>query len=532
MTMITSSSFGGVTTRLPTVPAGVSLSTPGGTTGPSGGSGGGSAGSGSTGGGTSAALMDIVRSMEGVPKLGCLVVLDLRGNDLRGGVSYIAQVLKRNRTLRSLNLSENKIEVQGLVLLAEALKYNSTLTSLDLSNNPCSSPSLEGIHVLRNALTLNTTLHHLSLAATSLTPQGAIALAEFLPDFPALQHLDLTSNTLDVAGVLALSVGLKVNYGMRCLDLSIVPGEEEMARLCREILKICLRNTEKAQAAGQARAGKVAEGMLSPMLEDVPVPSITGSGTSSGGVWDPIEHSALAREANVNINATAAAGVDPAGRIGVWKMTPMQVMAAARECADEFAAGVGGEEGVRRAREVRAVLVEMIRTERDEGVLGEMLVLNDALAPVVGADASPGAGAGAVAERKEGWEEGIRKNMGLGLSIDGEEAKGDAAPEAEGEGDGEGDADGEGDGEGSPAENLSRSWVAEEGEILRKGRVLLSYNELESESGADGEALRQELLEAQVERAPARIVEEQEEETLATEPPQPEDVEDGEEGRT
>lgn len=36
-------------------------------------------------------------------------------------MSYIAQVLKRNRTLRSLNLSENKIEVQGLVLLAEAL---------------------------------------------------------------------------------------------------------------------------------------------------------------------------------------------------------------------------------------------------------------------------------------------------------------------------------------------------------------------------------------------------------------------------
>jgi len=319
---------------------------------------------------------------------------------------------------------------------------------------------------------------------------------------------------------------------MRCLDLSIMPGEEEMARLCREILKICLRNTEKAQAAEEARAGKVAEGMLSPTLEDIPVPSITGSGTTGGGVWEPIEHSALARDAHVNINATTAAGVDPAGRIGVWKMTPEEVMSAARACADEFAAGVRGEEGVRRAREVRSVLVEMIRTERDEGVLGEMLVLNDALASVLGADASAGTEAtvGAVLERKEeSREEEIRKDMGLGLSIDGGKAKDDAAPNAEGET--EGDPEGEGDGDVSPTENLSRSWVAEEGEILRKGRVLLSYNELESESGADGEALRQELLEAQVERAPARIVEEQEEETPASEPPQPEETEDMEEDK-
>lgn len=39
----------------------------------------------------------------------------------QGGIMYIAQVLKRNRTLKILNLSENKIDVPGLVHLAEAL---------------------------------------------------------------------------------------------------------------------------------------------------------------------------------------------------------------------------------------------------------------------------------------------------------------------------------------------------------------------------------------------------------------------------
>jgi hypothetical protein len=39
----------------------------------------------------------------------------------QNGVSYIAQVLKRNRTLKVLNLSENKLDVQGLVQIADAL---------------------------------------------------------------------------------------------------------------------------------------------------------------------------------------------------------------------------------------------------------------------------------------------------------------------------------------------------------------------------------------------------------------------------
>ncbi|CAE6445516.1 unnamed protein product [Rhizoctonia solani] len=492
VTMITSSSLGGVTTRLPPNPPTNASAVP--STGPA---------PGTTGSRTSVALLDIVRSMEGIPKLGCLVSLDLRSNDVRGGVSYIAQVLKRNRTLKTLNLSDNRIEVQGLVQLAEALKYNSTLTSLDLSSNPCSSPSLEGIHAIRNALTLNTTLRHLSLSSTGLTSQGAIALAEFIPDFSSLQHLDLTSNSLDVAGVLALSVGLKVNYELRCLDLSIAPGEEEMARLCREILKICLRNTERAQATEEARAGKLAEGMMSPVLED-----------TASAVWEPIEHSTLARDAQVNINATAAAGVDPASRIGVWKMSPIEVMSAARTCADEFSRGERGEELLKRAREVRSVLVEMIRTEKDETILGQMLVLNDGLVPLLVGAPEP--------------------TVGLGLDVHGEtpaeEAKEEETENVEDVEDVEGEGDVDGDGETSPAENLSRSWVAEEGEILRKSRVLLSPNELESESGADSEALRQELLEAQVERAPARVVEETEEPLVHPEPepePEPEETVEG-----
>jgi protein phosphatase 1 regulatory subunit 37 len=39
----------------------------------------------------------------------------------QSGASYIAQVLKRNRTLKVLNLSDNKIDSSGLMAIAEAL---------------------------------------------------------------------------------------------------------------------------------------------------------------------------------------------------------------------------------------------------------------------------------------------------------------------------------------------------------------------------------------------------------------------------
>ncbi|KAG1850432.1 hypothetical protein F4604DRAFT_1934440 [Suillus subluteus] len=52
----------------------------------------------------------------------------------------------------------------------------------------------------------------------------------------------------------------------------------------------------------------------------------------------------------------------------------------------------------------------------------------------------------------------------------------------------------------------SKSWVEEEGEIFRKGAVLLGPEEMEGEcAGAD---LRLELLEAMVERPPRRVIDE------------------------
>lgn len=197
------------------------------------------------------------RILADLPRVGNLLTLDLKSNDIRGGVVYLAQVLKKNRTLRVLNLSDNNIEMPGLVAVAEALQYNSTLETLDMSHNPCSGPGLEGITTLRTAFALNSNLKRLFLNDTDLSSEAAIALAEFLPEARSLIHLDLAENfDIDIAGVMALAVSLRMNRSLRCLDLNIPPNNPEFARLSQEILQSCVRNTELAQQRAKQKGIK------------------------------------------------------------------------------------------------------------------------------------------------------------------------------------------------------------------------------------------------------------------------------------
>ncbi|KAF8154473.1 hypothetical protein B0H34DRAFT_660189 [Crassisporium funariophilum] len=517
--IITSSSQGGVTTRHP-VPGGPGNGNSDGTR---------------HDGGPSAALLDKVRALDNLPRLGALRTLDLKGNDLRSGITYIAQVLKRNRTLKVLNLSENKLDVPCLVIIAEALKYNSSLETLDLNKNPCSGPGLEGIQSLRTAFTLNTALKRLFLSSTSMTSAGAIALAEFLPESTSLLHLDLTMNNLDIAGVMALSSGLKSNHVMRCLDLNIPPGDEKFARMCREILNSCVRNTEEAE-----RLSKVSEG------------SSVSSGRGLGkGVWGMIEESELAKSI----------------RLDEEKKNESDVVIRARSCAKQLTDALAAQQAsspstpksenvlggiVGKTRVIASELGTIIQDTDDPARLEELLDINDELLSLL--KKVPGGtkpsltlkglglnfnGSQGSDDDGDGMLDGLPHINGSGrangrphVTEDASETssadffeedlltpttpridkgKGKAQPEpeepekvlsprlrsSESEDDGEYRA-----GEVASPTDRSRIWVEEEGEVFRKGTVLLGPAEMEGEYA--GEELRKELLEAMVERPPPR----------------------------
>ncbi|KAJ3516030.1 hypothetical protein NMY22_g14302 [Coprinellus aureogranulatus] len=524
MPLVTSSSHGGVTTRHGVPPSPMTPTQPDGST--------------RHDAGPSAALLDKVRALDSLPRLGALRTLDLKGNDLRTGITYLAQVLKRNRTLKLLNLSENKLDVNCLVIIAEALKYNSCLETLDLNKNPCCGPGLEGIQSLRTAFTLNSALKRLFLSSTNMNSAGAIALAEFLPESNSLLHLDLTNNNLDIAGVMALSSGLKANHVMRCLDVNIPPGDEEFARMCRDILNSCIRNTEEAERNAKAASQDQGQG--------------GGSGRGLGkGVWNMIEESELAKSIRLDEEKRIETDILVRGRAMVTELG--QVVGSSKllkppsgSADDNIATDI--------ATSTRAIVAELATAiqETDDPVrLEELLEINDQLLGLLKKLPTTGGKAG----------KPTLSLRGLGLNLNGDSATNGHAsagsphigtPNPEGD-DGEVDdgtpttpkidkgkrradpepeeiekvlspaflisetsedededqgygtppEEGEVPGQPSPTDR-SRSWVAEEGEVFRKGQVLLGPEEMEGEYA--GEDLRKELLEAQLERPPPRPI--------------------------
>lgn len=331
----------------------------------------------------SLALQRSVRALDGVERVGRLVTLDLKNNDIGRGVTYIAQVLKRNRTLKVLNLSGNRIEPAGLTALAEALKYNSTLETLDLSGNPCCGPSLEGIAALRTMFTVNHTLKRLFLSDTGMTTDGAIDLAEFVPENRGLLHLDLTTNpSIGTAGILAVSSGLKSNKIIRCLDVSIPPNDPNLAELSQAILQSCIRNTELAAEA--LKEGREKRGAHEAM-------------------WRPIKKSALVRQVKAaesrRVQAEAAAvvhSVEGQAREHVYRLSPEALVPDAERVIPALEqwyahprrdASSPAEEFkplLERAKALSERLQELAPAEADAGALERMLGANDQLTALIG----------------------------------------------------------------------------------------------------------------------------------------------------
>ncbi|KAJ7241653.1 hypothetical protein C8J57DRAFT_1192532 [Mycena rebaudengoi] len=512
--------------------------------------------------GPSAALLDKVRALDALPRLGALRTLDLRGNDLRTGITYIAQVLKRNRTLKVLNLAENKLDVACLVSLAEALKYNSSLETLDLSRNPCSGPGLEGIQSLRTAFTLNTALKRLFLSSTGMASPGAIALAEFLPESASLLHLDLTENQLGMAGVLALSKGLEANFVMRCLDVNIPPGDEECARMCRDILNACVRNTEEAERNAQMAAGGGSSGAQTPVGSGGGGSILNGSiggangvlGTSTSGrglgkgVWGMIEESELAKSIRLDEEKKIEGDIAVRGRACAAQLEAL--LAPPPPPASPTAgapAPLSPTDVLSQARAIVRELGKVIQETEDPSRMEELLDVNDALTALIarapapgrptltlqglGLKWAPGAVVASPALENEDTHGGLanghveeedhtpttpRVDKGKARAVpEPEEPEKVLSPTFQVLENEDDDEDENGSLNFSPVEegddnatvtasptDRSRSWVEEEGEVFRKGTALLGPEEMDGEYA--GEDLRKELLEAMVERPPPR----------------------------
>ena len=204
-------------------------------------------------------------AMREVPVTGQLLTLDVRSNQLQEGATLLACALRRNRTLRVLSVADNALEPAQLAQLADALQQNTTLETLDVSRNPCCGTDLAGIAALRVALAIHPRLRRVFLAGTHMTADGAIALAECLPDAEGLVHLDLTDNALGLVGALGLATGLRTNTSLRCVDMD-VEDSDEFARAAQEIYHVCAQNTEAARQRDSRAHAPLAKSALAHAL--------------------------------------------------------------------------------------------------------------------------------------------------------------------------------------------------------------------------------------------------------------------------
>ena len=187
-------------------------------------------------------------ALSDIPSRGHLLTLDLRGNALHDAdAAILATALRRNRTLRVCSLADNHITQHGLACVADALRYNTTLETLDLSGNPCGGPALDGVLRLRVALAVHPRLKRVVFADTQLAAEGALVLAECLPDAEHLVHLDLTRNPLGLVGMLGLAAGTRRNASLRCLDVSL-EDDPDFVEAARDVYTHCARHTHTALA--------------------------------------------------------------------------------------------------------------------------------------------------------------------------------------------------------------------------------------------------------------------------------------------
>lgn len=187
-------------------------------------------------------------ALSDIPARGHLLTLDLRGNALHDAdAAILATALRRNRTLRVCSLADNHITPHGLACIADALRYNTTLETLDLSGNPCGGPALDGVLRLRVALAVHPRLKRVVFADTQLAAEGALVLAECLPDAEHLVHLDLTRNPLGLVGMLGLAAGTRRNASLRCLDVSL-EDDPDFVEAARDVYTHCARHTHTALA--------------------------------------------------------------------------------------------------------------------------------------------------------------------------------------------------------------------------------------------------------------------------------------------
>ena len=147
-----------------------------------------------------------------------LQTLNISSNDIQvDGAKAMAKALHENQKLQTLNISSNDIQVDGAKAMAEALHENKALQYLDISNNNILD---NGVIAISECIKKNSKLRELVISGNNISSKGAKHIAEVVKINTTLRNLDISNNKISNDGVKFISDRLKHNYTLKELNLS------------------------------------------------------------------------------------------------------------------------------------------------------------------------------------------------------------------------------------------------------------------------------------------------------------------------
>jgi Ran GTPase-activating protein (RanGAP) involved in mRNA processing and transport len=166
-------------------------------------------------------------------------MLYLQGNEIGdGGVAFLCDAMKSNKSLKHLFLQGNRIGERGIMELAHILSLKTcVLQTLDISGGEHEEISNDfrddGAKLLAEALSDNTSLLQLFLDRNKISNEGAHAFSKILPK-SNLVNFSLAYNEIGNDGVKQLSDSIEGNKKLVKLYLRENPIKSDLKALYRQ----------------------------------------------------------------------------------------------------------------------------------------------------------------------------------------------------------------------------------------------------------------------------------------------------------
>lgn len=139
--------------------------------------------------------------------------LDLSSIDLNDHAGcYLARILKHNNTLKKIELDNNKLGSKACQAFGESLLVNTSLKYLSLDSNPIASyQDMNGLKALAEALRTNNTITSINLWRCGINVGGGSILAGGVEDNHTLLFCDIGHNNIEIGDVKRIVEKLDAN---------------------------------------------------------------------------------------------------------------------------------------------------------------------------------------------------------------------------------------------------------------------------------------------------------------------------------